>query len=427
MSFPFYIARRYLFSKKSHNAINWISGISIIGVAVMTMALVVTLSVFNGFHDMVATFFTTLDPQLKVSPKEGKAMLCDDPLLAQMRSVKGVEGAYECVEDQALLIYGECQKVVHLRGVDENFERLTQIDSILYGDGEFRLWDEQLDIEASDDELSYTRVPCIVLGIGVAEELGTGVDFQTRIQAFTPKREGQPDLTNPAEGFITEELASSGVIFNVKQQKYDNEYGIIPIETARDIFSMQGMMTSLNIKVKDGVSTESVKKRLKEIGGDRFKVEDLYEQQEDVFRIMKVEKLMAYIFLTFILIIACFNIISSLSMLIIDKKEDAQTLRSLGADEKQIARIFLFEGRIITAIGAVAGIVLGLLLCWMQQTFGIVALGKSSGNFVVDAYPVSVHGLDIILIFVTVVAVGFLSACYPVHSLLRVRKRRISE
>ncbi len=423
MSFPFYIARRYLFSKKSHNAINWISGISLVGIAIMTMALIVTLSVFNGFHDMVATFFTTLDPQIKVSPSVGKAVASNDAMLEKIRNLNSVEGTYDYVEDQALLIYGRCQKVARLRGVDENFEKFTQIDSILYGEGEFHLWDEQLDLEGSDHGLVYTKVPCVVLGIGLAEALGTGVDFKTPIDIYTPKREGQLDMVNPADGFRTEQLHSSGVIFNVKQQKYDAEYAIIPIETAREIFGMEGMTTALNIKIKKGYSISFVKNEIEEIVGNRFKVEDLYEQQEDVFRIMKIEKLMAYIFLTFILIIACFNIISSLSMLIIDKKADAETLRSLGANRKQIERIFLFEGRIISTLGAVIGIIVGLALCWVQQKYGIVALGKSSGNFVVDAYPVNVHVTDIIIVFVTVVVTSFLSILYPVRSLLRENKK----
>ncbi len=424
MNFPFYIARRYLISKKSHNAINWVSGISVVGVAITTMALVVTLSVFNGFHDMVATFFTTLDPDLKITPANGKFMRADDSLLQDIRKIEGVEGVYESIEDQALLIYGQNQKVVRLRGVDDKFQQLTKIDSIIYGEGDFKLWDTQLDIEKSISELVYTQVPCATLGIGVADDLGTGVNFVLPLNVFVPDHNGQIDITDPTSGFSQATLYPSGVLFNVKQQKYDKNYIIVPIDFARDLFGQKGMISALNIKVKN---VKNVKSKIESILGSKYKVSDLYEQQEDVFRIMKVEKLMAYIFLTFILIIACFNIISSLSMLIIDKKDDVVTLRSLGANDRQISNIFLFEGRLISILGAVIGICIGVLLCWLQETYGIVALGKSSGNFVVDAYPVSVHGLDIVLIFVTVVAVGFLSVCYPVHSLLKVRKRRISE
>ncbi|MCQ2113457.1 MAG: FtsX-like permease family protein [Bacteroidaceae bacterium] len=424
MNFPFYIARRYLISKKSHNAINWVSGISVVGVAITTMALVVTLSVFNGFHDMVATFFTTLDPDLKITPTNGKFMRADDTLLQDIRKIEGVEGVYESIEDQALLIYGQNQKVVRLRGVDDKFQQLTKIDSIIYGEGDFKLWDTQLDIEKSISELVYTQVPCATLGIGVADDLGTGVNFVLPLNVFVPDHNGQIDITDPTSGFSQATLYPSGVLFNVKQQKYDKNYIIVPIDFARDLFGQKGMISALNIKVKN---VKNVKSKIESILGSKYKVSDLYEQQEDVFRIMKVEKLMAYIFLTFILIIACFNIISSLSMLIIDKKDDIVTLRSLGANDRQISNIFLFEGRLISILGAVIGICIGVLLCRLQETYGIVALGKSSGNFVVDAYPVSVHGLDIVLIFVTVVAVGFLSVCYPVHSLLKVRKRRISE
>ena len=419
MNLSFYIARRYLFSKKSHNAINWISGISVAGVAVATMALVVTLSVFNGFHDMVESFFTDLDPHLKIVAKMGKTMAADDPLLTKIKSHDDVEVASECVEDQALLIYHDQQMVVTLRGVDDKFQNLTRIDSILYGDGEFILWQDALDMDAAArGEMTYKQQPCVTLGIGVAEALGTGAFFSDNLQVYAPQKEGQLDITNPDAAFTEEQLYSDGVVFCVKQAKYDKNFAIVPIEFARRLFGEQGRITSLNIKLKDGVSVSAAKKHLEQIAGDSFLVLTQEEQQEDVFKIMKVEKLIAYIFLTFILIVACFNIIGSLSMLIIDKKDDIATLRSMGANNKLISRIFLFEGRMISAIGAVIGIGIGLLLCYLQQTYGLVALGSSSGNFVVDAYPVSVHATDILIIFLTVVAVSFISVWYPVRQLM---------
>jgi lipoprotein-releasing system permease protein len=401
MNFPFYIAKRYLFSKKSTNAINIISGISVVGVAVATMALVVTLSVFNGFHDLVATFFTSFDPQLKITPIEGKTAKADDPLLLKVKQLPQVDVATECVEDNALAIYNDKQAMVVVKGVEDNFTELTHITDILYGDGEYSLHAANLEYG--------------ILGIRLAVALGTGAHFKDYLKIYAPKREGQLDMAQPTEGFVEDSLLSPGVVFSVQQGKYDRNYIITSLDFARHLFDKEGQLSSLEIRLKSGSNLYAVKKDIQQIAGSRYKVEDRYEQQADTFRIMKIEKLIAYFFLTFILMVACFNIIGSLSMLMIDKKDDVVTLRNLGATDKQIVQIFLFEGRMISAAGAVVGILLGLLLCWLQQTYGLVSLGSSSGSFVIDAYPVSVHPTDIILIFITVLAVGFLAVWYPVR------------
>ena len=401
MNFPFFIARRYLFSKKSTHAINVISAISVVGVAVATMALVVTLSVFNGFHDMVASFFTAFDPQLKVTPVMGKTAPADDPILTQIKQLPQIDVATETVEDQALVIYHGRQAMVTIKGVEDNFDQLTHIKEILVGDGDFEL-------HAAD---MFYGIP----GIRLAEALGTGYTYQEPIKVYAPRREGQLNMANPMDGLVEDELYSPGVLFEVLQGKYDKNYMLTSIDFTRRIFEQQGMVSALELRLKPGSNFESVKKDIKKIAGDKYYVKDRFEQQDDTFKIMKIEKLMAYIFLTFILMIACFNIIGSLSMLIIDKKDDVVTLRNLGASDKQIVHIFLFEGRLISAIGAVLGIVLGLLLCWAQQTYGLVKLGSSSASFVVNAYPVSVHPEDVILIFITVLVVGFLSVWYPVR------------
>ena len=401
MNFPFYIARRYLFSKKSTHAINVISGISMVGVAVATMALVVTLSVFNGFHDLVASFFTQMDPQLKVVPVKGKTALAADPILTKIRQLPEVEVATECLEEQALAVYHDRQMMVKVKGVDDNFAQLTHIREILEGDGDFEL-------HAAD--MSY-GIP----GLGVAYQLGLGYTYEQPLKIFAPRREGQLNMANPTDGFVADELFSPGVVFCMKQGKYDKNYILTSIAFTRHLFDLEGRLSSLELRLKPGSNFDRVKAQMQELAADQFKVLDRYEQQDDTFRIMKVEKLIAYVFLTFILIIACFNIIGSLSMLIIDKKDDVVTLRNLGATERQITRIFLFEGRLISAVGAVLGIIIGLLLCWMQQQYGFVRLGSSEGSFVVDAYPVSVHPWDVVLIFLTVLAVGFLSVWYPVR------------
>ena len=411
MNFPFYIARRYLFSKKSTNAINVISGISVVGVAVATMALVITLSVFNGFSDLVATLFTAFDPQLEVVPTKGKTAPADDPILTEIRSLPQVAVATECVEDMALVTYRGRQAMVTIKGVEDNFDQLTHIREILYGDGTFEL-------HAAD--LQYG-----ILGIRLAEQLGTGYRFEEPIQVYTPRREGQVDVLDASEGFVQDELYSPGVLFSVMQAKYDKSYVLTSVGFARRIFDQQGMLSSLELRLKPGSDFEGVKQQMKRIAGDRYAVKDRYEQQDDTFRIMEIEKFKAYIFLTFILVVACFNIIGSLSMLMVDKRDDVITLRNLGASDKQITQVFLFEGRMISALGAIIGLLVGLLLCWLQQTFGIIALGSSAGSFIVDAYPVSVHLWDVVLVFITVLVVGLLSVWYPVryfsHRLLEMK------
>lgn len=401
MNFPFYIARRYLFSKKSTNAINVISGISVVGVAVASMALVVTLSVFNGFHDMVASFFTQLDPQLKIMPAKGKTAASNDSTLMRIRQLDEVAVATDVLEDQALAVYGDRQQMVTIKGVDDNYDKLTHIRQILEGDGDYAL-------HAAD--MNYG-----ILGLGVAYQLGIGYTYREPLKIYAPRREGQINMANLQDGFVEDELYSPGVLFSIKQGKYDKRYIITAIQFTRHLFDRDGELTSLELRLKPGSNFERVKAKIQEMAGTRFVVRDRYEQQEDTFRIMKVEKLMAYIFLTFILVIACFNIIGSLSMLMIDKRNDVVTLRNLGASDRQIIRIFLFEGRMISAIGAVIGIAIGLLLCLLQQQFGLIGLGSTEGSFVVDAYPVSVHPWDIVVVFFTVLAVGFLSVWYPVH------------
>lgn len=405
MNFPFYIARRYLFSKKSTHAINVISGVSVVGVAVATMALVVTLSVFNGFHDLVASLFTAFDPQLKVTPAVGKTAPDDDPVLTRIRHLPEVEVATETVEDMALAIYGDRQAMVTIKGVDDNFDSLTHIREILVGEGEY--------------ELHAAGLNYGIPGIRLAETLGTGYRYDRPLKIYAPKREGQLNMANPTDGFVEDELYSPGVLFSVKQAKYDKSYIVTSIGFARNLFGQQGMVSALELRLKPGTDFDAAKEKIRQMAGGKYTVKDRFEQQEDTFRIMKIEKLIAYIFLTFILAVACFNIIGSLSMLIIDKKADVATLRNLGASDKQIVRIFLFEGRMISAIGAVLGIAVGLLLCWLQQTYGLVGLGRSSGSFIIDAYPVSVHPEDVALIFVTVLAVGFIAVWYPVHYFAR--------
>ena len=405
MNLPFYIARRYLFSKKKHNAINIISGISVCGVALATLALVCTLSVFNGFQDMVAGFFTAFDPELKITIREGKVFEPQGAAFQEVRSLPDIGVWTETLEENAMVQYKDRQAMAIIKGVEDNFEELTSIDSLLYGAGEFILHDSIVDYG--------------VLGVELISELGTGLQFVDPLQVYAPKRNVRVNMANPSASFNRDYLFSPGVVFVVNQQKYDARYILTSLSFARNLFNYDTEVSAVELKLKPGADVTAVQRKIARILGDEFVVLDRYEQQADVFRIMEIEKFISYLFLTFILAIACFNVIGSLSMLILDKREDVETLRNLGADDRLIARIFLFEGRLISLFGALSGIVLGLLLCYIQQRFGIISLGGGNGSFIVDAYPVSVHVTDVVLIFITVITVGFLSVWYPVHYLTR--------
>ena len=402
MSFPFYIARRYLFSRKRVGAINIISGISVGGVALATMAMVCVMSGFNGFRDLIGSLFTQFDPQIEIVPTKGKFIDQADPTLQKMAQHPAVSVSSYGLEDDALLLFLGRPTVIRLKGVDDNFRHLTNIDSILYGTGRYQL---------HNGDVEYA-----IPGIGLCQELG-GVDFG-KIQVCVPRRGERINLSNPIENINVDYALSTGVCFEVHQQKYDASTLLCSLGFAQRLFEQPEAVTSLSLKLKPDADEAVVKKELQQMAGKKFNVLDRYDQQEETFNVMKIEKLFAFFFLAFIVLVASFNIIGSLSMLIIDKRRDVETLRHLGASECDIVRIFLFEGRLITLIGAALGIGLGLLLCWGQQQFGWLQLG-SADRFIVSAYPVSVHATDVLIIFLTVLAVGFVSVWYPVRYLSR--------
>ena len=407
MRLPFFIARRYLFSKKSHNAINVISGVSVCGVAFATLAMVCTLSVFNGFQDLVQTMFTAFDPELKITSVTGKVFDADDDRMKNVQEMPEVEIFSKSLEDNAMVQYKGRQAMVVIKGVEDNFNQLTAIDSILYGRGELKL----------RDEVASYAIP----GIELISVLGTGIRFLDPLEVYAPKRGVKLNVANPSTGLRMDYLHSSGLTFAVNQQKYDDSYILTSLDFARNLFQYDTEVSSIELKLHPNADVDLVKKKISKFLGDDFLVQDRYEQQMDTYRIMEVEKLISYLFLSFILLIACFNVIGSLSMLIIDKREDVITLRNLGADNQLIFRIFLFEGCLISFIGALVGVCGGLMLCLLQQEFGFLSLGSgdSAGAFVVDAYPVSVHFCDVMLVTITVLVVGFLSVLYPVRYLSR--------
>lgn len=405
MNYRLFIARRYLFSRKSHHAINIISGISVAGVAIATMAMVCTLSVFNGFRDLVAGLFTAFDPQLRVTLTEGTSVSQDDEALQRMRRHPDVKVYTPVMEGQALVVQDSRQQVVTVMGVADNFPEQASINNILYGDGSFCL---------HADVLEYG-----VLGLRLAARLGLPASFPDPLQVYAPKRGERVNMANPLSSFNHDELQSPGVVFNVQQSRYDDNYIITSLGFAQRLFDQRGRITSVELRLRDGVSLSSAKRELRQLLGARFQVQDRFEQQADVFRIMRIEKLISFVFLTFILLIACFNIIGSLSMLMIDKRQDVRTLRSLGATDGQVCDIFMLEGRMISLAGAAVGLLLGLALCWLQQKFGLISMGSSAGSFIVEAYPVSVHVGDLVIVFLTVLVVGWAAVWWPVRYLSR--------
>lgn len=405
MNLSLYIAKRYLFSKKSHQVINFISGVAVAGIALATAALVCTLSVFNGFQSIVAEQFTAFDADIRVTSASGKTVLTDSPQIMEACGLQEIAIASFSVEDKAMVEYGNRQAMVTIKGVDSKFAELTEIDKALHGSGDLILCDSLNDYAILGGELTH-RLNC-------------GLYFTTPLKVYAPNRTGSVNLTIPARNFKKGFLYSSGLIFILNQPEYDGSYILTSDNFARRIFRREANeATALGLKLKEGENYADTKKKLEKILGEEYIVQDRYEQQESIYKVMQIEKLISYIFLTFILLVACFNIIGSLAMLIIEKRENMNTLRSLGAEDKTIANIFIYEGGIISAIGAVIGILLGLLLCLAQQHFGLISMGSSDG-FIVDSYPVEVLFSDVAMIFVTVVIVGFVAVWLPVKSLAK--------
>lgn len=402
MNLPLHIAKRYLFSKKSHNAINIISAISVCGVALATLALVCTLSVFNGFHDLISSFFTHFDPDLKIEIIKGKTFTPDSTTLARIQGLPDVEVVSTTLEDHAMAQYQEQQAMVTIKGVDDNFQALTHIDEVLYGNPEFKLYDAVADYGIMGIQLMYT--------------LGTGIQPYSPIEVYAPRKGSRVNMTNPMSNFQRKPLYSPGSVFNINDSRYASSYIITSMDYARGLFEYTSEVSAIEIRLTPEANLTSVKRSIHEIMGSDFTVHDHYEQQAATFKVVKIEKFVTYLFLCFILMVACFNIISSVSMLILDKQDNASTLRSLGATDAFVSRIFIYEGNLIALIGALVGLVLGIVLCLLQQHFGLIGLG-GDGQFVVDAYPVRVKLLDILLVFASVIAVSALSVWLPIRLL----------
>ena len=400
MKLSLYIAKRYLFAKKSRNAINIISSVSVAGVATGTMALIIILSVFNGLEKLVTTIFNTFDPDIRITAAEGKTFAADPAKLKLLSNINGVSCYSLTIEENALLKYEEKQFIATIKGVDENYARVSNIDSSMW-EGKFMM--------KSDNGRAWA-----VTGIGIAQYLGIRISFVNPILIYVPRRTADTD-TDPDKAFNRDFIFPSG-IFQV-EQSYDSKYIYIPLDFARDLIEKPGMSSAIEIKLAGGVNADAVQKEIAKLYGSSFVVQNRFQQQELFYKVMQSERLAIFFILTLILIIASFNIIGSLTMLIIEKERDIEILKSLGADNNLIRKIFIIEGWMISIIGAAAGILLGFIVCWLQQRYGFIKL--NSDSLIMNSYPIVLKLKDFIIVPATVLLIGYWAAWYPVRYLTK--------
>jgi len=404
LNLSLFISKRYLFAKKSTNLINIISAFSVLGVAVMTMALIVILSVFNGFDSLIKSFFNAFDPDFKISLAEGKVFSANDSTIKQVKSFSEVFSFTEVIEENALLEYDKRKDIARIKGVSENFGLTSGIDSMIIN-GEFTLKTEHEDFA--------------VVGHLLANRLSINLNLIKPIKIWAIKRNSQPGLTN-LDVFNKKSIFPIG-IFSVLQDDYNTETIIVPIDFARNLLDYYDEVSSIEIKLKSGIDAVLFQEKLENFIGKTYVVKNRFQQHDYLYKVMQTEKWAIFFILSFILIIASFNLTGSLTMLIIDKKKDIITLQNMGAPNKLIRNIFLLEGWLISIIGAFGGLLLGALISWIQQQFGIIRFPET---FIVTNYPVEMQIMDFIYVFFTVVMIGFVASWYPVryitkkHSLL---------
>lgn len=394
MSLPLNIAVRYLRAKKGHTAVNIISIISVLGVVVTTAALVCVLSVFNGFHDLIKDKLSTVGPDIAIAATMGKTIADADSVVRVAQAVPGVQMAMPVVEDNALAIFADFSMPLRLKGVPDGYDRLTGIDSVIV-EGDFKL----------EDEVSRYAV----MGVGPAVTLNARPGSLRMLHLYAPQRRGQVDLNDPMNAFTDDSVFVSGM-FMVQQKDFDNDLIFAPIDLARSLFDYTTEATQVELKLAPGADEQAVMAQLEASLGSAYTVKNRMMQQDASFRLVNIEKWITFLLLAFIMVIATFNVISTLSLLIIEKDESIRTFRSMGATDKQITRIFVTEGWLIALVGAVSGVVLGLALCLCQQQFGWLKLSANADAVIVNAYPVVVEWTDVLVVFVLVAAVGLVTS-----------------
>ena len=396
-NFESHIAWRYLFSKKGHNAINIVSGISAVAVGVVTAAMICVLSVMNGFGALVEQMFSEFDPALMIVPTTGQTLRTDTDPIASLYAREDIEAVSMQLEQTALIRYKDHQLPARVMGVDDLFTRTANIDSIIT-DGFYSVWDGAFDRA--------------VLGRGLAAQIGINAHFTGALHLYAPERTEKINMLRPDKSLRHEHAFIAGT-FAVNQVEYDDQLILVSLPLAQRLFDYdEHTATALRIHPKEGVKISNLKSQIAYLLGQEYRVLDRYEQQQDFFRILRIEKLLTILLLVFILIIASFNIIGSLSMLIIDKSEDIRILSHMGADESTIRRVFLLEGWFISSLGTICGLAAGVLLCLGQQHFGWLTLGNGT-EYIISAYPVQVLWWDVLLVAAIVLALGFAAAYYP--------------
>jgi ABC-type lipoprotein release transport system permease subunit len=407
IKFIFFIAFRYFFSKKSQSAINLISLISMFGVAVSTMALVCVLSVFNGFTEVIEKSFSSFDPELKITAKNGKTFNFEE-VEKKLAENNNIAQFSKTLSDNALIIYNNNQTPIILKGVDEKYNSVFCADSLMIS-GNFRLFNFDFDVSA--------------LGVGLSAMLGLGVDYINPVSVYAPRREGKINIMRPDAAFKRGEIYVAG-IFSANQQQYDDHVLIVPLEFAQNIYDYNpSTVSAIELKLKNIRKLSATEKKLQKTLGKNFTVENRFEQQKDYFKIIKIEGLLIFLILALILLIAVCNIISSLSMLLIDKKDDILLFKNLGATNSAVRKIFIVEGWLIAITGAVIGLVIGLTLCILQIKFGLL---KMDINSYIENYPVAIKFFDLLTVLATVLLIGFAAACYPVKFFLSEKKLPVS-
>jgi len=403
MNFPLYIARRYLLASKSHNIINIISLISILAVMIVTAALVIVLSVFNGFAKLSVSLINTFNPDLVLAPKKGKSFKTNELDISRIKQIKGVKYITEVIEEDALMKYQDRQSRVTIMGVSEDYARMCGMDTMMVS-GHFMLEDGNLNF--------------VVLGAEIADNLGVNLnDYNTPITVFVARKDAS--FSNVFDNAINTATIFPAGVFSI-QIDYDSKYAILPLRFAREILGYGNELTSLQIGLDKSQDQEIVQKEIQKTVGDRFRVKNRFQQEEVLYKIFRTEKWAVIMILAFILLIATFNIVGSLSMLILEKKKDIAVLQSLGASQALVRRIFLFEGMLISLSGAIAGLIIGAIICWVQIRFGLVRLGNANSTFVVNTYPVHMMPLDFMIIFIIVMVTGIFAAWYPVYNIRKI-------
>ena len=404
MRLPLFIANRYLLAKKSHNLINIITWISILGISVGSFALIVVLSAVNGLEKVISSMNNRLTPDLQISPVKGKTIDLTAFPLGQLKDIQGVEYVIPTITEDALFRANDKQHIGQVKGVGLEYQKIDRLNEVVFGGG---------DLVLSDEDEHYFAIP----GAGVAWYLGINAyNPYAMVRIYVPKRGNATQMS--LENSFNSDVVTVHSVFSTEQEQ-DEKLVLVPFDMLSELLEYEDKATNVEVFTTQNADINKVKKSVSAIIGANYSVKNQQEQQETLYKIMRSEKWAVYVILTFILILATFNVVGSLSMLMIDKRKDTEILKAMGADNSLIQRIFLNEGLLISVAGGIIGLLLGIVLVLLQQQFGFIKFGTGGGNYVVDAYPVLLKLKDVLLIFATILVVGCTSALLTVRHAMR--------